>query len=45
MSCSQPGPGGVAAAVYPVCPESSETLRAISRTSAARPLLSEPAAE
>jgi hypothetical protein len=52
MPCSQPGPGEAVAVEYPACPESSETSRAFSRTSAAGPLPdgparlpSEPAAE
>jgi hypothetical protein len=52
MPCSQPGPREAAAVEYLDCPESSKTLRAFSRTSAAGPLPdgpawlpSEPAAE
>jgi hypothetical protein len=45
MPCSQPGPREAAAIEYPACPESSKTSRAFSRTSAAGPLPSEPAAE
>jgi hypothetical protein len=45
MPYSQPGPREAAAVEYPAGPESSETSRAFSRTSAAGPLLSEPTAE
>jgi hypothetical protein len=45
MPCSQPCPEEATAAKYPACPKSSETSRAFSRTSAAGPLPSEPAAE
>jgi hypothetical protein len=45
MPCSQLGPEEAAAIEYPDGPESFETSRAFSRTSAAGPLLSEPAAE
>jgi hypothetical protein len=37
MPCSQPGPVEAAAAEYPVCPESSKTSRAFSRTQSERP--------
>jgi hypothetical protein len=45
MPCSQPDPREVAATEYPAYPESSKTSRVFSRTSAAGPLPSEPAAE
>jgi hypothetical protein len=45
MPCSQLGPREAAAVEYPDCPESSETSRAFSRTSAAGPLPSEPTAK
>jgi hypothetical protein len=45
MPYSEPGPGEVAAVEYPTCPESSETSRAFSRTSADGPLLCELAIE
>jgi hypothetical protein len=43
MPCYQPGPKEAAAARYPACPESSETSKAFSRTSATGPLPDWPA--